>query len=88
MRIKVLSWTEVENGEALSADAVISIRGSTSRAEPELAAALVQATRGESGRQPGRGPDVGSSKPIETARFAFCGIDLMFALTAHNAAID
>lgn len=50
MRIKVLSRKEVENGEALGADAVISIRGSTSRAEPDLAAALAQATRGESAR--------------------------------------
>ena len=50
MRIKVLSRKEVESGEALGADGVISIRGSTSRSEPDLTAALVQATRGEIAR--------------------------------------
>ena len=51
MRVKVLSRKKVESGEAEGCDAVISIRGSTSRNEPELAAALAQATRGESARQ-------------------------------------
>jgi len=50
MRVKVLSRREVEAGEAIGADAVISIRGSAPRTEPELAAALAQATRGESAR--------------------------------------
>jgi len=50
MRIKVLSRKEVESGEALGADGVISIRRSTSRSEPDLTAALVQATRGETAR--------------------------------------
>ena len=51
MRVKVLSRAEVESGEAEGCDAVISIRGSTSRNEPQLVAALAQATRGESARQ-------------------------------------
>lgn len=50
MRIKVLSRSEVESGAAEGADAVISIRGSAGASEPELATALVQATRGESAR--------------------------------------
>ena len=50
MRIKVLSRSEVESGAAEGADGVISIRGTASGSEPELATALVQATRGESAR--------------------------------------
>jgi predicted protein tyrosine phosphatase len=50
MRIRVLSRTEVEAGGAEGADAVISIRGSTNATTPDLALALVQATRGESAR--------------------------------------
>ena len=50
MRIRVLSRAEVESGAAEGADAVISIRGSAASSEPELATALVQATRGESAR--------------------------------------
>lgn len=50
MRVKVLSRAEVESGAAEGADAVISIRGSAASSEPELATALVQATRGESAR--------------------------------------
>ena len=50
MRIKVLSKKEILAGEALGADGVISIRGSSSGDEPELAAALAQATRGERAR--------------------------------------
>lgn len=50
MRIRVLSRSEVESGAAEGADAVISVRGTAVTNEPELAAALVQATRGESAR--------------------------------------
>ena len=50
MRIKVLSRAEVEAGGAEGADAVISIRAAAPASEPELSAALVQATRGESAR--------------------------------------
>ena len=50
MRIKVLSRAEVEAGSAEGADAVISIRAAAAASEPELSAALVQATRGESAR--------------------------------------
>lgn len=50
MRIKVLSRREVESGSAEGADAVISIRAAAPASEPELSAALVQATRGESAR--------------------------------------
>jgi predicted protein tyrosine phosphatase len=50
MRIRVLSRTEIESGGAEGADAVISIRGSTNTAAPDLAIALTQATRGESAR--------------------------------------
>jgi predicted protein tyrosine phosphatase len=50
MRVRVLSRIEVEAGGAAGADAVISIRGSGVGAEPDLALALAQATRGESAR--------------------------------------
>lgn len=50
MQIRVLSRSEVEAGNAEGADAVISIRATAATIEPELATALVQATRGESAR--------------------------------------
>ncbi len=48
MRVRVLS--RVEAGGAEGADAVISIRGTDRVSEPQLAAALTQASRGESAR--------------------------------------
>ena len=50
MRVRVLSRAEVEAGGAEGAHAVISIRGSADASEPELCAALAQATGGESAR--------------------------------------
>jgi predicted protein tyrosine phosphatase len=50
IRVKVLSRMEVVAGGAEGVDAVISIRGRASAAEPELTIALAQATRGESAR--------------------------------------
>lgn len=50
MRIKLLSRHDVEAGQAQGCDGIISIRGSASRLEPDLAATLTQATRGESAR--------------------------------------
>ena len=50
MRVKVMSRADVEAGGAEGADAVISIRSPTTGPEPELRAALAQATQGESAR--------------------------------------
>lgn len=50
MRVRVLSRLEVETGAAEGADAVISIRSPSNGHEPDLTAALIQATRGESAR--------------------------------------
>lgn len=50
MRVKVLSRLEVENGEAIGSDAIISIRGAQGATSRQLDLALAQATRNESAR--------------------------------------
>jgi len=50
LRVRVLSRTEVESGGADGADAVVSIRPSSSSPESDLDVALARASRGESTR--------------------------------------